>query len=79
VLNVIRRRIRLRSLRPSFKQDLLRIPGGSQLMRLDNLNEQINVYLVYVILLLFSSRTAVTGSDLDIFDHLRCDNRLYGL
>jgi hypothetical protein len=51
VLNVIRRRIRLRSLRPSFKQDLLRIPGGSQLMRLDNLNEQINVYLVYVIIL----------------------------
>jgi hypothetical protein len=32
-------------------QDLLRIPGGSQLMRLDNLNEQINVYLVYVIIL----------------------------
>ena len=51
LLNVIRRRIRLRSLRPSFKQDLLRIPGGSQLMRLDNLNEQINVYLVYVIIL----------------------------
>lgn len=51
VLNVIRRRIRLRSLRPSFKQDLLRIPGGSLLMRLDNLNEQINLYLVYVIIL----------------------------
>jgi hypothetical protein len=51
VLNVIRRRIRLRSLRPSFKQGLLRIPGGSLLMRLDNLNEQINLYLVYVIIL----------------------------
>jgi hypothetical protein len=51
VLDVIRRRIRLRSLRPSFKQGLLRIPGGSLLMRLDNLNEQINVYLVYVIIL----------------------------
>jgi hypothetical protein len=51
VLNVIRRRIRLRSLRPSFKLGLLRIPGGSLLMRLDNLNEQINVYLVYVIIL----------------------------
>jgi hypothetical protein len=51
VLNLIRRRIRLRSLRPSFKQDLLRIPGGSLLMRLDNLNKQINLYLVYVIIL----------------------------
>jgi hypothetical protein len=51
VLNVIRRRIRLRSLRPSFKQDLLRIPGGSLLMSLDNLNEQINLYLVYVVIL----------------------------
>ncbi|MEE4263645.1 MAG: nuclease-related domain-containing protein [Desulfobacteraceae bacterium] len=51
VLNLIRRRIRLRSLRPSFKQDLLRIPGGSLLMRLDNLNEQINLYLAYVITL----------------------------
>ena len=51
VLNVIRRRIRLRSLRPSFKQDLLRIPGGSLLMRLDNLNQQINLYLVYVVIL----------------------------
>jgi len=51
VLNVIRSRIRLRALRPSFKQDLLRIPGGSLLVRLDNLNEQINLYLVYVITL----------------------------
>ena len=51
VLNVIRSRIRLRTLRPSFKQDLLRIPGGSLLVRLDNLNEQINLYLVYVITL----------------------------
>jgi len=51
VLNLIRRRIRLRSLRPSFKQDLLRIPGGSLLMRLDNLNEQTNLYLAYVITL----------------------------
>lgn len=53
VLNVFRRRIRLRALRPSFKQDLLRIPGGSRLVRLDNLNEQINLYLVYVITLPF--------------------------
>ncbi len=50
-MNVFRRRIRLKSLRPSFKQNLLRIPGGSLLRRLDNLNEQINLYLVYVIIL----------------------------
>ena len=50
-LNVFRRSIRLKSLRPSFKQNLLRIPGGSLLRRLDNLNEQINLYLVYVIIL----------------------------
>lgn len=49
VLNVFRRHIRLKSLRPSFKKDLLRIPGGSRLRRLDNLNEQINLYQVYVI------------------------------
>ncbi len=51
VLNVIRRHIRLKSLRPSFKKNLLRIPGGSLLRRLDNLNEQINLYGVYVIVL----------------------------
>jgi len=51
VLNVFRRRIRLKSLRPSFKQSLLRIPGGSLLRRLDNLNEQINLYLIYVLIL----------------------------
>ena len=51
VLNVFRRHIRLKSLRPSFKTNLLRIPGGSLLRRLDNLNEQINLYLVYVIIL----------------------------
>ena len=51
VLNVVRRRIRLKSLRPSFRQNLLRIPGGSLLKRLDNLNEQINLYLIYVLLL----------------------------
>ena len=50
-LNVCRRRIRLKSLRPSFNQNLLRIPGDSLLRRLDNLNEQINLYLVYVIIL----------------------------
>ena len=51
VLNVFRRQIRLKSLRPSFKKDMLRIPGGSLLRRLDNLNEQINLYQVYVIVL----------------------------
>ena len=51
VLNVFRRHIRLKSLRPSFKKDMLRIPGGSLLRRLDNLNEQINLYLIYVIIL----------------------------
>ena len=51
VLNVIRRRIRLKSLRPSFRQNLLRIPGGSLLKRLDNLNEQINLHLIYVLIL----------------------------
>jgi hypothetical protein len=51
VLNVFRRHIRLKSLRPSFRKDLLRIPGGSLLRRLDNLNEQINLYLIYVIIL----------------------------
>jgi hypothetical protein len=51
VLNVVRRRIRLKSLRPSFRQNLLRIPGGSLLKRLDNLNEQINLYLIYVLIL----------------------------
>jgi hypothetical protein len=51
VLKVLRRRIRLKSLRPSFKQNLLRIPGGSLLRALDNLNEQINLYLVYVLIL----------------------------
>ena len=51
VLNVFRRHIRLKSLRPSFKKDLLRIPGGSLLRCLDNLNEQINLYLIYVIIL----------------------------
>jgi hypothetical protein len=50
-LNVLRRHIRLKSLRPSFKQNLLRLPGGSRLRWLDNLNEQINLYLVYVIIL----------------------------
>ena len=51
VLKVLRRRIRLKSLRPSFKENLLRIPGGSLLRALDNLNEQIHLYLVYVIIL----------------------------
>ena len=51
VLKALRRRIRLKSLRPSFKQNLLRIPGGSLLRALDNLNEQIHLYLVYVIIL----------------------------
>ena len=51
VLNLIRRRIHLKSLRPSFGQNLLRIPGGSLLRRLDNLNEQINLYLIYVLIL----------------------------
>lgn len=51
VLNVFRRRIRLKSLRPSFRQNLLRIPGGSLLRSLDNLNEQINLYLIYVLML----------------------------
>jgi len=51
VLNLLRRRIRLKSLRPSFRQNLLRIPGGSLLRRLDNLNEQINLYLIYVLML----------------------------
>lgn len=51
VLKALRRRIRLKSLRPSFKQNLLRIPGGSLLRALDNLNEQIHLYLVYVIVL----------------------------
>lgn len=51
VLKVLRRRIRMKSLRPSFKQNLLRIPGGSLLRALDNLNEQINLYLVYVLIL----------------------------
>jgi hypothetical protein len=51
VLNVFRRHIRLKSLRPSFKKELLRIPGGSLLRRLDNLNEQINLFLVYVLVL----------------------------
>ena len=51
VLNLIRRRIHLKSLRPSFGQNLLRIPGGSLLKRLDNLNEQINLYLIYVLIL----------------------------
>ena len=51
VLSIIRRHIRLKSLRPSFKKNLLRIPGGSLLRQLDNLNEQINLYLVYVIIL----------------------------
>ena len=50
-LNILRRHIRLKSLRPSFNQNLLRIPGDSMLRRLDNLNEQINLYLVYVIIL----------------------------
>jgi hypothetical protein len=50
-LKVLRRRIRLKSLRPSFKQNLLRIPGGSRLRVLDNLNEQLHLYLVYVIIL----------------------------
>ena len=49
VLNVFRRHIRLKSLRPSFNQNLLRLPGGSRLLRLDSLNEQINLYLVYAI------------------------------
>jgi hypothetical protein len=51
VLKVLRRRIRLKSLRPSFKENLLRIPGGSLLRALDNLDEQIHLYLVYVIIL----------------------------
>lgn len=51
VLNVLRRRIRLKSLRPSFRQNLLRIPGGSLLRRLDNLNEQVNLYLIYALML----------------------------
>ena len=51
VLNLLRRRIRLKSLRPSFRQNLLRIPGGSLLRRLDNLNEQVNLYLIYVLIL----------------------------
>ncbi len=51
VLKVLKRRIRLKSLRPSFKQNLLRIPGGSLLRALDNLNEQIHLYLVYVLIL----------------------------
>jgi hypothetical protein len=51
VLNLLRRRIRLKSLSPSFRQNLLRIPGGSLLRRLDNLNEQVNLYLIYVLIL----------------------------
>jgi hypothetical protein len=51
VLNVLRRRIRLKSLCPSFRQNLLRIPGGSLLRRLDNLNEQVNLYLIYALML----------------------------
>ena len=51
VLKVLRRRIRLKSLRPSFKQSLLRIPGGSLLRALDNLNAQIHLYLVGVLIL----------------------------
>ncbi len=51
VLKVLNRRIRLKSLRPSFKQSLLRIPGGSLLRALDNLNAQIHLYLVCVIIL----------------------------
>ena len=51
VLKILRRHIHLKSLRPSFKQKLLRIPGGSLLRRLDNLNEQVNLYLINVIIL----------------------------
>ncbi len=51
VLNLIRRHIRLKSLRPSFKNNLLRIPSGSLLRQLDTLNEQINLYLIGVIAL----------------------------
>jgi hypothetical protein len=51
VLNLIRRHIRQKSLRLSFKKYLRRTPGGSLLRQLDNLNEQINLYLVYVITL----------------------------
>jgi len=51
VLSISRRHIRLKFLRPSFKQNILQFPGGSRLRRLDNLNEQINLYIVYVIIL----------------------------
>jgi len=50
-LNLIRRHIRLKSLRPSFKNNLLQIPSGSLLRQLDTLNEQINLYLIGVIAL----------------------------
>jgi len=51
VLKLIRRHIRLKSLRPSFKNHLLRIPRGSLLRQLDILNEQIILYLVGTIAL----------------------------
>ena len=51
VLNLIRRHTRLKSLRPSLKKYLPRIPSGSRLRQLDIVNEQVNLYLVCVIIL----------------------------
>ena len=51
VLNLVRRRIRLKSLSPSFKDYLFRVPSDSLLRQLDILNEQVNLYQLYVITL----------------------------
>jgi hypothetical protein len=58
VLGLIRRYIRLKSLRPSFKDNLPPTPSGSLLRQLDILNEQIILYQIGTIalpLIIYSS------------------------